>query len=175
MPIPERLRPPTPTEQEMRAYMELCNRIENARASDVEPLLARWHERARRTYTHAEFKSYYGAVDIETFVGEMLLGLPEFVPDLTHAEALEVLRSVTAVELPEDVNSYFLEWLEVNLPNSNITNLIYWPNHWFGDESMLHAEFTPEQFLAYAMARSRRQLPGAPTDVPMPYPMPAPK
>jgi len=172
MPIPERLRPPTPTEQEMRAFMELCSDIENAPAYDVEPLLARWHERAQRTYTHAEFKCYYGAVDTETFVSEMLLGLPAFVPDVTHAEALEVMRAVRAAELSEDVNSYFLQWLDVNLPNCDMTDLIYYSHHWFGDESFLHAALSDEQVLAYAMARSGRQLPGAPADVPMPYPMP---
>ena len=172
MPIPERLRPPAPSDQESREYTALCDRIEDAGRDEVGPLLARWNARAGRTYTQPEFRSYYGAVDVETFVGEMLLGEPAFVPDLTYAELRAVLCARLEFELDEALDSYFLGWLDVNLPGADITNLIYWTNHWFGDEAMLHTELTPDQTLAYAMARCGRRLPDAP-DVPLPYPMPA--
>lgn len=172
MPVPERLRPPTPSVAEFREYIALCDRIEDAAPSDVEPLLARWNARAGRTYTHAEFKTYYGAVDVETFVGEMLLGEPAVVSDLTYAELRAVLESAAGNELSEAVASYYLNWLDVNLPGANVSDLLYWPNEWFGDESMLQVELTPDQMLAYAMAKSGRQFADAP-DVPLPYPMPA--
>lgn len=149
MPIPERLRPPTPSVEEFREYRELCVQIEDARESEVGPLLARWNARAARPYTQVEFKTYYGAVDIETFVAEMLLGSPAWVPDLTYAELREVLLAVSNAELSEAVSSHFLHWLEVNLPGANVSDLIYWPNEWFKDEAMLHAELTPDQILAY--------------------------
>jgi hypothetical protein len=171
MPIPERLRPPTPTEQEMREFMELGDKIETALEwrEDASELLARWNARAGRDYVPSDF-NYHGAIDRDTFVAEMLLGAPAFVPDLTHAEALEVLRSMLAGELSEAVDGYFLAWCEVNVPGANVSDLLHWPDQWFGSE--IEGELSAEQFLAYAMARSGRQLPGAPTDVPMPYPMP---
>ena len=172
MPIPARLRPPTPSVEELREYTALCNQIEDAPASDVEPLLARWNARAGRSYTRAEFKTYYGAVDTETFVGEMLLGAPALVPDLTYAELSAVLRSELDHELSGAVGSYYLEWLDVNLPGANISDLLYWPNQWFNDEAMLQVELTPDQFLAYAMARAGRHFADAPADVPVPYTMP---
>ena len=173
MPIPARLRPPTPSVEEMREYIALCNQIEDAPASDVGPLLQLWNDRAGVSYTQAEFKTYYGAVDIETFVGAMLLGVPAFVPDLTYAELSAVLRARLDRELSEAVDSYYLDWLEVNLPDSDICDLLYWPNHWFNDEAMLQVELTPDQILAYALARSGRKFPDAPANVSMPYPMPA--
>ena len=173
MPIPPRLRPPTPSVEEMREYTSLCRRIESTLSDhgSLSPLLARWNARAGRAYRPSDFR-YHGAVDTTTFVGEMLLGTPGLVPDLSYPELREVLRSFLDQELSETVESYFLAWLEANLPGAKVSELIYWPNQWFNDESLLNAEFTPDQFLAYAMAKSGRQVPGAPANVPMPYPMP---
>ena len=171
MPIQTRLRPLTPSTEELREYIALCNQIENASEDEAGPLIARWNARAGMEYTYPEFLSYYGAVSIETFVGEMLLGQPTYVPDLTYPELREVLCARLALELSDAVDSYFLGWLEVNLPGSNVSNLIYWPNIWFGDESI--NELSHDQILAYAMARSGRCFPDAPADVPMPYPLPA--
>jgi hypothetical protein len=171
MPIPERLRSLTPTEQEMRAFMELRARIETAleRREDATELLARWNARARRVYLLTDF-DYRGRLRRDILVAEMLLGAPAFVPDLTHAEALDVVRAMNAGELSEVVESYFLDWLEVNLPGAYVSGLLHWPDEWF--VAVIEGELSAEQVLAYAMARSGRQLPGAPADVPMPYPMP---
>jgi hypothetical protein len=173
MPIPARLRPLTPSREEFGEYMELSRQIEHGLEfrEDVSELLARWNARAGRTYPPSDF-NYHGAIDRETFVGEMLLGQPRLVPDLTYDELREVLRSVRAVELSEAVQSHFLNWLEVNLPGANISDLIYWPNEWFNDEAMLHVELSDDRMLAYAMAKSGRHFPDALAGVTMPYPIP---
>jgi hypothetical protein len=174
MPIPPRLRPPTPSVEEFREYMELARQIEDGLEGreDVVELLDRWNTRASRPYSPDEFRYYSASTSLETFVGTMLLGAPAPVPDLTYGELREVVAAVMKAELPEELLNYFIEWLEANLPNANITNLIYWPNHWFGDESLLQVELTPDQILVYAMAKSGRRVPGAPDNVPMPYPIP---
>jgi hypothetical protein len=173
MPIPPRLRPPPPSVEEFREYMELSRQIEDGLEfrDDVSELLTRWNARAGRTYQPSDFH-YHGAISSETFVGEMLLGEPALVPDLTYDELREVLRSMLDGELSEAVESYSLRWLEANLPGANVSDLIHWPNEWFKNETMLHAELTHDQVLAYAMAKSGRHLPDAPADVPMPYPIP---
>lgn len=173
MPIPIRLRPPTPSVEEFREYRALCVRIEDARHDEVGPLLERWNTRASREYEQVEFKCYYGAVDIETFVGHMLLGPPAFVHDLTYAELHEVLQCVCNAELSEAVNSYYLEWLEANLPGANMIDLIYNTHDWFRDEALLRVDLSADQIAAYAMAKSGRAFPDAPAGVPMPYPIPA--
>lgn len=174
MPIPARLRPPTPSAEEMREYMELSRQIEAGLEdrADVSELLAHWNARAGRAYQPSDFR-YHGAISIETFVTTMLLGAPAFVSDLTYTELRGVVAAVGTAEVSEAVLHHFVAWLEVNFPNVDITNLIYWPNHWFNDESLLHAGLSDDQILAYAMAKSGRRVPGALADVPMPYPMPA--
>jgi hypothetical protein len=173
MPIPERLRPPPPTAEDMARYTELCRWIEDGGADDeTKEMIDQWNQRASRPYTHDEFRYYHASTSCESFVATMLLGNPRVVSDLTYAELREVLAAVLAVEIREPELGYFIDWLEANLPGSNITNLIYWPNHWFQNESLLHAELSPDQILAYAMRQSGRTVPGAPENIPMPYPIP---
>ncbi|HVL15883.1 MAG TPA: hypothetical protein VM529_25145 [Gemmata sp.] len=173
MPIPDRLRPPPPTAEEMAHYSDLCLRIEGGSANaETSEMIDRWNRRAARPYSHDEFRYYQASTSCESFVTTMLLGKPSVIPDLTYGELRDVVETVMTAAASEAELNYFIEWLEANLPDSNITNLIYWPNHWFNDESLLHAELNPDQILAYAMMRSGRLIPGAPENVPLPYPIP---
>ncbi|MCA9267954.1 MAG: hypothetical protein KDA41_05760, partial [Planctomycetales bacterium] len=63
----------------------------------------------------------------------------------------------------------------------NICELIYWPDLWFGDESLFRDEngaFKPEsslsseQIVGYAMAKSKRYLGDAPPCIHLPFPIP---
>ena len=170
MPIPARLRPTPVTAEEMAHYTELCRRIENRRHTDDD--LAEWNRRAGVEYEEAEFRCYYGSMEIDEFVTIMLMGVPKLVPDLTYAELRTVLEAQLSATLSQPESSYYLRWLEANLPAADVSDLIYWPNHWFDNESLLHAELSPDQILAYAMKRSGRCVPGAPENVPLPYPVP---
>jgi len=175
MPIPARLRPPPPSTEEVREYTELCRLIENGRYADddeLDDLLHRWNRRAGTTYVVENFQTYYGSMEIDEFVGRMLMGIPQLVPDLTYAELRDVLEGQISVSLSEPEINYYLDWLDANLPGANISDLIYWPSEWFKDESLRRVEFTPDQILAYAMAKSGRHFPDAPAGVPMPYPIP---
>jgi hypothetical protein len=91
---------------------------------------------------------------------------------------------VSAAAVSEAEIGYYLGWLEAQFPGANMNGLIYWPDAWFPDASLFRDEngaFKPEselsndQVLAYAMAKSGRKLPGAPTEVVLPFPMPGAK
>jgi hypothetical protein len=172
MPIPDRLRPPPITDAELRAYMDLSAEIEDGLefGDDVTDLLARWNRRMGRAYDPAEFR-YHGATDRDTFVTGALLGTPARVADLTYPELRAVLDEVLSGRLTETEGTYYVFWLEANLPRANVSDLIYWPNEWFKDQSMLQVELSPDQLLGYAMKASGRVLPDAP-GVELPYPMP---
>lgn len=124
-----------------------------------------------REFVPSDFR-YQGAIDRDTFVTESLMGPPALVADLTYPELRAVLEGLLPARLSEAEQSYYLGWLEANLPGSNVSDLIYWPNEWFKDQSMLHVELTPDQLLGYAMRASGQVIPGAPEDVELPYPMP---
>src|SRR5262249_21972162 len=147
---------------EIREFSRLCNAIEDGvnAGRDVTELLEKWNRRAARPFQPHEFTTYYGAVSTEDFVEEALLPRPTWLEDLTYEELRSVFQAVMAAELPPAQHSYFLGWLEENLPGSRMSDLIYWPNHWFKDEAMLHVELTADQVLAYALLKSGRTVPG---------------
>jgi hypothetical protein len=112
-------------------------------------------------------------MDVGLIVSEMLLGVPAFVPDLTYPELHSVLDAVVSSKLTEAEDSYYLAWLDVNLPGADVSDLIYWPNEWCNNETLLDVELTTDQLLAYAMNKSGRVVSGAPENVDLPYPIPA--
>ena len=146
-----------------------------------EALLQRWHSYARRRVEPHEFQTYWKSVSKETFVLDALNPEPSFDEKVTYSEAMAVLDALSKAAIPESEIHYYLGWLEEQFPDSNMNDLIFWPDQWFGDASLFRDEngaFKPEssltndQILAYAMAKSGRKLPGAPHDVSLPFPLP---
>jgi hypothetical protein len=186
MAIPERLKLPPVSQRLLDEMSALCDAIERELESGgtAEPLLQRWHAQARRRFDPRDFRTYWKAVSRETFVREALNPEPSFDDGVTYREALAVLDAVATAAVPEAETAYYLGWLDAQFPGANISDLIYWPDEWFGDASLFReangafkpeAALSHEQILGYAMARSGRTLPGAPTDVPLPYPIPPAK
>jgi len=184
MAIPARLRLP-PVDQELFDEMSmLCDLIE-AESEAGEPatlLLQRWRAHTWREYEPHEFQNYWRSIDKETFVLTALNPEPRLDDDLRYSEALAVLEAVTNVAVSESESDYYMNWLEAQFPGSKISDLIYWPDQWFGDASLfrdtngefkLEAELSNDQILAYATAKSGRRLPGARDDVVLPFPMPS--
>ena len=176
MAIPERLKLQPPSQQLLDEMSALCDEIERELESGetAEPLLQRWHSHARRRCDPSEFQTYWEAVSKETFIHDALNPEPSFDKDVVYYKALAVLDAVASAAVPESEINYYLGWLEAQFPGSNMSDLIYWPDEWFGDASLFrdaNGAFRPEatlsndQILCYAMAKSSRKLPGAPEDV----------
>jgi hypothetical protein len=186
MAIPERLKLQPVNKKLFDEMLALCDAIERELESgeDAESLLQRWHLHAQRRCDPYEFQTYWKAVSKETFVHDALNPEPSFDKDVVYSESLAVLNAVSTAAVSEAEIGYYLGWLEAQFPGANMNNLIYWPDEWFGDASLFRdangafkpeSEMSADQILAYAMAKSARKLPGAPTDVAMPFPMPGPK
>lgn len=181
--IPERLKLQPVGDEFVNEMMELCRQIESELESgeSAENLLQQWQAFARRKYDPQEFLTFWKSESEETFVLDALHPAPCFDNDLVYAEALGVLDAVICADVPEDQTKYYLRWLEAQFPGSNISDLIYWPDEWFGDTSLFRDEggafqhdcsLSSEQILGYAMLKSGRRLFGAPDDVSFSFPWP---
>ena len=186
MAIPDRFKLQPVSKQIMAEMMALCDSIETEleAGGTAELLLQRWHAHARRQFDPYEFRTYWKSVSKKTFVRDALNPAPSLTEDLRYSEARDVLEAIGDADLSESATTYYLAWLEAQLPGSNISDLIYWPDEWFGDASLFrdeHGAFKSENnltnalILAYAMAKSGRLLQGAPIDVKLPFPMPREK
>jgi hypothetical protein len=98
---------------------------------------------------------------------------PTWLDDLTFEEAVKAVNALVTAELDSKQSDYVLALFDVNLPGSNLSDLVFWPNEWFGDEAMLHVQLSAEQLVGYAMARAGRTLSGAP-EIELPHPLPTP-
>ncbi len=150
------------------------------RGGNAATLLERWHSRARRKCEPPEFRNYWRAVSQKTLVREALNPKPVFDPQVTFAEALAVLAAFNSVS--ESAQAYYLDWLNAQFPGSNMSDLLFWPDEWFGDKSHFRdisgafkpdANLNKEQIIGYAMAKSGRKLADAP-EISLPFPLPKP-
>src|SRR3569623_955620 len=180
MPIPDRLKVRRTNKKLVDKMSALCDGIERELDSGgtADALLDEWHTHARRRCEPSEFQTYWKSVSKRTFVRGALNPKPSFDKELVYSEALAVLDAVSKVEVSESESMYYLNWLEALFPGSNMSDLIYWPDAWFGDASLFRdasGAFRPEsalsndQILGYAMAKSGRAVPGAPTDIVLPF------
>lgn len=183
MPIPQRFQLRPPSEELVQTMCRLCDAIEDGleQRDNVDELLEEWHRHATRVCEPHEFTSYWKSTNQEEFVKEAVYPRPTYVEDLTYEEARAILEAVHRAELTEAETGYFLHWLEAQFPKSNISDLIYWPDEWFGDASLFRdsggafkpeAELSLDQILGYAMKKSSRNLPGSPTGTLLPFPIP---
>lgn len=186
MAIPARLKLKPVSKKLLAEMSALCDEIERElEAGDTaEALLRRWHSHAQRRCDPHEFRTYWKSVSKDTFVRDALNPEPSLDKDLAYTEALAVLEAVSTAAVSESEISCYLRWLEAQFPDSNMSDLIYWPDEWFDDSSLIRdangafrpeSELSNDQILAYAMAKSGRKLPGAPKKVSLPFPLPGKK
>jgi len=182
MPIPERFRVPRFTKADVAKLSKLCDEIEDGvnGHEDVSELLAEWHRYARRQFEPREFTTYYGSMEKKEFVKSALLPPAGRIEDLKYDECKAIVSAFAHAEIRNQAEqAYYLELLESNFPDSNMSDLLFWPNHWFGDDSyfMDGPQFRPDrnlsvdQILRYAMLKSGRVLPDAPEGVVLPLPL----
>ena len=186
MAVPARLKLQRVSRKLLNDMLALCDSIESALESgdDASTLLEKWHSHARRKCQPREFMTYWKSISKETFVRGALNPPPSLDPDATYSEVSSVLDVVMNATCSESECNYYLSWLEEQFPDSNMNDLIYWPDEWFGDASLFKdasgafktdAELSNDQILGYAMAKSGRQLAGAPLGVILRFPIPSRK
>src|SRR5205085_7579128 len=94
-----------------------------------------------------DFRTYGKAMSKESFVLDALNPEPSFAKDVVYSEALAVLDAIATATIPASEIAYYLGWLEAQFPGSNMRDLIYWPDEWFGDASLFrdaNGAFKPE-------------------------------
>lgn len=183
MSIPDRLKIRPADEIVVARMLELLTAIEQEleAGNDAEFLLQQWYQHANREYSLDYFRNFWKSTSEESFVLAALNPPSIYDEELLFSEACAVIDAFTSAELPEHEIYYYLEWLEIQFPESNISDLIFWPDEWFGDASLFRdpggafrpeSELTSEQMVGYAMARCGRSLPGTPDDLVLPHPLP---
>lgn len=175
MGVPERLKFKRASDDEVREFCALCDEIERSviDGEDVSVMLERWNRRANREFDAREFTTYSGAMSTAEFVRDALSPAVQLVPDLTYAEARAVLECVMNATLDGAAeHNHYLRWLTAQFQGTAVSDLIYWPDQFFGVRAAFQFDFSADQLLWAAMEHSGRMLPGAPP-VTIPFKVPS--
>ena len=76
-------------------------------------------------YDEPFFRMLYGASSPEEFAEHAALGTPPVTPDISREEIIELISLATE---PGRKQTFYLNMLEKNLPNAEISDLIFWPD-----------------------------------------------
>jgi hypothetical protein len=148
--------PPPLDEDRVARLAELAGRIDGARPGQWEEALAEFNAGARTTLAFRDFQGIYGGQDHATWV-RMVLVEPyrRRLPDISRLELVELARRIMEADGEEHEIDFWLEMLALNIPDPQVSDLIFWPGEYFGDGDNAR-KLTPEQVIDIAEARARR-------------------
>lgn len=148
------LMPPPLDEAKVARLAELASRIDGANPGQWEDELAEFNREAGTNLGFPDFQGIYGGQDHDTWVRKVLAErYQRRLPDITRAELVELVRRVMEAEGTEHEIDFWLDMLALNIPDPEVSDLIYWPGEYFGDGDNSR-ELTPDQVVDIALARA---------------------
>lgn len=149
--IPKRLKLTNADPKQYTLAVKLCTEIESLleEEKDAHLLIAEWNNKISTHFIYEadDFKYYYASISRDTFIRKALSPLAMFDDLLTYTESLAILDSIGTAEYPEHELDYYLEVLDANFPNGEVSDLLYWPNEWFVNGVDLHVELSNKQIV----------------------------
>ncbi|WP_426205521.1 hypothetical protein [Pseudomonas sp. TWP3-1] len=145
------LMPPQLDESAVTELAELAAEIDGGCEHQTVVKLAEFNRRAMTNLRFIDFQGIYGGQDHDTWVRQILAQPYEkHLTDITVPELVELARRIMECDGAEHAIGFWLNMLELNLPNERISDLIYWPGEYFGDGDNMR-ELTPEQVIDIAL------------------------
>lgn len=148
------LMPPVLDEAKVTRLAELAGSIDGANPGMWEDDLAEFNREAGTALAFIDFQGIYGGQSHDTWVRKLLAQSHQRrLPDVTRGELVELARRVIENAGEEHETYFWLKMLELNVPDPQVSDLIFWPGEYFrdGDNSR---ELMPEQVVDIALSRA---------------------
>jgi hypothetical protein len=133
--------PPVPDHERVRQLAELTTQIieRYEMGQPYEALLEQFNSFVGGSYCYriSDFSAVDHAMDLEDWVVIVLTPNPPHYPDILDQELIDIIRLVSNGSQPEWEQHYWLKFLARNIPNPNISDLIYWPDREMTSEEVL--------------------------------------
>lgn len=97
----------------------------------------------------------FGSGDAEGFARRLAIDWNALPTDLTEQEMLELLEAICAARGHQVLIDYWVRCLEVNTGDAMISDLIFWPNEYFG-AAYDERDLEPAEMLAVALKKRRK-------------------
>ncbi|EAB1658869.1 hypothetical protein K6I73_002908 [Salmonella enterica subsp. diarizonae serovar 35:k:e,n,x,z15] len=178
MPLPVRLTPTEIHHDKMQSMTSIAEELTNLidtgsdeTSSKVYALIEKWNIFAVTRFEFSDFRDYYSWISTENFV-KTALYQAKYQADLSFHEAKQIIEFISTAEGNEALQGYALSLIELNFSEPCVSDLFYYPEYWFKNDSMSDVNLTYDEILGYLMKKSGRWLPDAP-EIDLPYPLPA--
>lgn len=93
----------------------------------------------------------FGSIDPETFARKCLIDWDALPADATEAEMLEMLQLICEAKGSEFQGEYWVQCLRLNTGDDRISDLIYWPDDYFGRP--IETDLSAAEILEFALGR----------------------
>jgi len=147
--IPDRLKLKSADPKQYEFAVKLCTDIELLleEKTEAQLLIDEWNDKISTglIYEAHNFEHYYASISRDTFIRKALSPSPTFDNLLTYTDSLTVIDIISKANVEEHELDYYLDMLEANFPDAKVSDLLYWPDEWFGNGVDLHIELTNEQ------------------------------
>jgi hypothetical protein len=159
MTLREELCPPKLEEEKVRTLTDLAERLDGCDSSleDCAALRAAFNSLAGTSLQTEEFR-FSGAIDSDLFVRRILTPGPRKIEDASYEELLELMTRICSAAGSGYELDYWLRFLLVQLDDHKLSDLIYYPNEYFGD-GIDRNEMTPKEILDAAIKHKPSIIP----------------
>ncbi len=121
------------------------------RPAQIEAWLGEFNALAATALTWPDFQEIYGYQNHDEWVKSLLLRQRvRALPDISRAELCEIVRRIMANPGGESETDFYLALLQANVPYRGVSDLIFWPNLYIGDNDVSRAP-TPDQIVEIAL------------------------
>ncbi len=111
---------------------------------------------AGRIISMQQVMGAFGSIDPETVAQKCLVDWHSLHNDATEAEMLEMLQLVCEAKGSEVQIEYWVQCLRVNTGDDRLSDLIFWPDDYFGKPTT--KELSAEDILEIALGRAGGEL-----------------
>jgi hypothetical protein len=134
MTLRSELHVPAVDEELVKRLAPLAAEIDGARPGEWEDLLDEFNRLSPVSRTFGDFQGVYGAEEHDVYVRRLLAtrSLPT-IPDLSRDDVAAAFQRILDPHCPDHERCFLLNTLALNLSDPMISDLVYWPEEYFGD------------------------------------------
>ena len=139
----------------------LAAEIDGARPGEWEEALEEFNRLSPCPQTFDDFQGIYGAEEHEDYVRRLLVTYQvPVVSDVARDDIVSVFERILDTQCPDHERCFLIEALKLNLGDAQISDLIYWPGNYFGDDNNAR-NLTPAEMADAALASKAQRVTGS--------------
>ncbi|QDV69907.1 hypothetical protein Poly24_36250 [Rosistilla carotiformis] len=149
--------PPVLDEALVQTLSKLASEIDGSSETDSAELVKTFNAMAGTHIPYLEFQGVYGAEEHDAYVRRLLTAkLTKADPSLDRTELIKIFTRITQDPADDAYLQYAFTTIEKSFGDSQVSDLVFWPNHYFDDGSDPD-ELTPEQMADAVLDRYARK------------------